>query len=246
MGIKLPAYLVHHTGSMIRFVTSQLVYLPTKDKYVYVMLPNGGKIRCKFHLHIANPYIAGEKLVHWIKGVVSFAQKKRVIVEIISEDEYFIYMKRRVNKSKKMREFHRKERNSIEQLLKKLLSISVKPPLIRRKMYSKILSKRVHSNLVKKVFGVNCQVENCEYTAEETEVSMKLISEVHHLEHLSRGGSNSPYNLAVLCSNHHAIFHRDKTAKIMRSSGDNVLVTYLNGKRKKWIVRDLSALHNTE
>ena len=56
---------------------------------------------------------------------------------------------------------------------------------------------------------------------------------------LARGGTNSPFNLAVVCSNHHSIFHRDKSARIVKRKGDNILVSYDKRRRKEQIIRDL-------
>ncbi|MFH2070979.1 MAG: hypothetical protein ABIJ11_07250 [Elusimicrobiota bacterium] len=241
---KLTAYLVHHTGSMIRFVTSQLPYLPKSDKFVYVVLPSGESIKCKFHLHRANPYMAGSRIIHWIKGIIPFGNKRKIMIHIISQNKYFVYMKGQVGRYKKAKKIQGREKNCLKKLIKKLLGISTRPTKSRHKMYNKLLSERVNSDLVKKVFGVKCQIQDCEYSVKMNKDLMSLTSEVHHLEHLSRGGSNSPYNLAVVCANHHAILHRDKTAKIIKNKGDNVLVTYLNRKINKWICRDLSVLHN--
>jgi hypothetical protein len=55
----LDARLVHHTGSMIRFVTSQLPYLPTRDTACTVHLPDGQEFAGHFHRHPQNPYVAG-------------------------------------------------------------------------------------------------------------------------------------------------------------------------------------------
>ena len=240
MNKKLTAYLVHNTGSMIRFVTSQLPHLPKNDKVVYVVLPSGEKIKCKFNSNPANPNITGPELVHWLKGFIPPRNKKEIIVKINSFDEYFVYLKNQVIKGN----IPKKEKVDLKKLIKQLLNISKQPPKSRKKKYYNLFRKRIASDLVKKVFGVKCQIQDCEYSVKMNNDLRSLISEVHHLEHLSRGGSNSPYNLAVVCANHHAILHRDKTAKIIKHKGDDVLVTYLNGKIKKWICRYLSILHN--
>lgn len=244
MSIKIMADLVHHTGSMIRFTTSQLVYLPKQDEYITIILPDGSKFRCKFRRNVANPYIGGKRLIHWIKGFVKFGEKKKVIVEIISHYKYLIYMSEQANKLVNQKKFIKSEKDSLKVLLRKLLAISKKPPKIRHKLYDKVLENRINSNLVKQAFGTTCQVQNCEYTAHENKNVLKYLSEVHHLEHLSHGGGNSPYNLAVVCANHHSIFHRDKSAKIFERNGDDVHISYLDGSRKKWIKRNLSPLHN--
>lgn len=241
--MKIIADLVHHTGSMIRFTTSQLDYLPNRDELIEVILPDGTKIKCRFHLHKANPYIAGEKIVHWIKGIVPFGEKRKVFVEITSGNKYLVYMVKTFIQDRKTKKLPKNKEDSFKKLLKRLSMLSSQPAKIRRQKYIETFNNRINSNLIKEVFGINCQVENCEYTSNENRVLMNFMSEVHHLEHLASGGTNSPFNLAILCSNHHSILHRDATAKIINLRGDNVQISYFHGKRKKWIIRDLSMLH---
>lgn len=242
----ISANLIHHTGSMIRFTTRQLKYLPKRDEVVDVILPDGSKVKGKFRRHPANPYIAGRKIVYWIKSFVPFRKKEIASVRIISKKKYLVYIGKSWVKSKRGNILLRREKESLRELFNKLLKISKKPTKIRRREYHKVLSKRINSALVKKVFGVECQVENCEYTANEDTDVVRFLTEVHHLEHLARRGTNSPFNLAVVCSNHHSIFHRDKTAKIIECKGDNVRISYNNGNRKKWIIRNLSILHSMQ
>lgn len=233
---KLRVDLVHHTGSMIRFITSQLPYLPISDKYITVRLPDGTKLLCKFHLHPDNPYIAGRKLIKWIKSWIPFGQKDRAIVYESPKGNFNIALptKKRISQV---------DNSALIELRRRLLQASKTSPRKRRERYEIIVRERINSNLVKKLFGEKCQVENCSFTATISPHLLPFISEVHHLEHLSKGGANSPYNLAVLCANHHSIFHRDSSATIVKKKKDDVCISYDNGRRKEWIRRDLSVLH---
>jgi len=229
--------LVHHTGSMVRFTTSQLPHLPSEDRFIDIILPDGAKFRSKFHRHPANPYIAGAELIQWIKNRVAFGKKETAILHKVSEDCYMVTLYQP--------KVHEKEKESMDlsRLLNKLKQASRLPTKERRKKYDVIIRERANSNLVKQIFGHKCQIENCEFICNVSPDIFPYFSEVHHLEHLCKGGDNSPYNLAVLCANHHSIFHRDKTAMIIDNRHDDVLISYNNGGKQEWIRRNLSKLH---
>src|SRR5450759_1171336 len=71
---QLDAALVHHTGSMIRFVTSQLPNLPATDMDCLLELPDGRVVKGRFHRHRENPYVGGPSVVGWIKSWVAFRE----------------------------------------------------------------------------------------------------------------------------------------------------------------------------
>ena len=75
------ASLVNHTGSMIRFTTSQLEYLPDKDTKVYITTPDGKTIEGKFHPNHENPYIGGPEVVDFVKSHIEFGETKDIVVE---------------------------------------------------------------------------------------------------------------------------------------------------------------------
>lgn len=235
--LEMSVALVHHTGTMIRFTTSQLGHLPKQDKGVTIALSDGTELACKFHRHPANPYIAGPQLVKWIKSWIPFRQKEQAIVREEKEGYYTLLLSSPLKKSKE-------ENEELQKLLKRFRKASERPPEERRKKYDVIIRQRINSDLVKKCFGHKCQVENCEFLANVSEELYMFLSEVHHLEHLGVSGDNSPYNLAILCANHHAIFHRDKTAKVEKIEGDHMLISYNKGQKKVWIRRNLSLLYS--
>ena len=116
------------------------------------------------------------------------------------------------------------------------------PPKRRKSVYAQIERNSSLSPLVRRCFGNRCQVENCCFTGNTNRNLDEFIAEVHHLEHLSRGGTHSAYNLCVLCANHHRLFHRDKSARITNFFGDNVAISSVEGVVT--IHRDLSRLNS--
>jgi hypothetical protein len=66
-----------------------------------------------------------------------------------------------------------------------------------------------------------------------------LIVDVHHLTHLSAGGTDSPMNLSVLCTAHHSLVHRAPT-KLRHSDFETATIEV--GNSQLTIVRDVEAL----
>lgn len=76
----LPAVLVHHTGTMLRFTTGQLQFLPLQDTDCVLLLPDGARVAGRFHRHPANPYVSGRQLVAWIKSWVPYNTPIPVVI----------------------------------------------------------------------------------------------------------------------------------------------------------------------
>jgi predicted HNH restriction endonuclease len=72
----------------------------------------------------------------------------------------------------------------------------------RIKRYKKIVDE------LKKKYNGYCQVENCEFTF--SKIDGENYSEAHHLMSLAKGGSQNQENVAILCANHHRMFHYAK------------------------------------
>lgn len=47
----------------------------------------------------------------------------------------------------------------------------------------------------------------CEVTRDRSVKGFRSIIELHHIKEKNAGGSNKPYNLLPLCSNHHSMVH---------------------------------------
>ena len=61
---------------------------------------------------------------------------------------------------------------------------------------------------VKLKYENKCQICGCNFTF--LKKNGEYYSEVHHLELLSKGGSQDSSNVVVLCANHHRMFHYAK------------------------------------
>jgi len=56
---------------------------------------------------------------------------------------------------------------------------------------------------LKVIYGRKCQL--CGYSFDMD--NGNKYCEAHHIKELSKGGSQSPLNVLILCSNHHRLFH---------------------------------------
>ena len=96
-------------------------------------------------------------------------------------------------------------------------------------------------NLALTCFGARCQVRGCVFTAGLSEDHTLYVLEVHHLQAVARGGADTPFNLSVLCANHHRLCERLPGARALDASGtDDIVVVHDSGSFL--IERDLDAL----
>lgn len=94
----------------------------------------------------------------------------------------------------------------------------------------RVLQRRSVRDLVLRCFGARCQARGCEFTSALPEQIRDCVLHVHHVRELGRGGEDSPYNLSVLCANHHALCHRAPAVRsIFNPHNDNILITYRGG-----------------
>lgn len=96
--------------------------------------------------------------------------------------------------------------------------------------YRRILRDPGLRSLLLSCFGERCQVRGCEYTDTLPSAVRQHVLVVHHIHELARGGTDDPYNLSVICANHHALCHYAPGAyiePIIRS--DDVLINYQGG-----------------
>lgn len=241
------AALVHRTGSGIRFRTSQVRNgeIPNTSRAVTVILPGGTRLDAsQLTVNIANPMITGDKLVKWIKERLAPNTTLNItVVETIAGQEYQVVLPNLLRSPAQLNALT--EAHTVDEswrLLARLLdgAESQTPPR-RRAVYERIERDARLSPLVRQCFGSQCQVVDCSFTQGTDRSLDKFIAEVHHLEHLSRGGTHAAYNLCVLCANHHRLFHRDNSAHIVGSIGEEVTVESREGI--VLIKRDLSRFY---
>ncbi len=90
-------------------------------------------------------------------------------------------------------------------------------------------------------FGARCQVKGCRMTRGLSPQEVELVLEAHHLLAVAKGGSDSLFNLTVLCANHHRLCERLPSIRAQTlTDTDDVLMTYDNGSFL--IERDLKEL----
>ncbi len=79
---NLDCTLVHHTGTIIRFTTSQLGQLPVGDEDIQVSLPDGTVVDGHFRCNEENPNISGPGVVTYIKSRLAFAETEAAQIQI--------------------------------------------------------------------------------------------------------------------------------------------------------------------
>jgi hypothetical protein len=77
-GTEIDADLVHNSGTIIRFKTSQLDQLPGSSCTCRIILPTGVPAECSFNCNKANPNITGPELVQYIKSILDYRTSVKV------------------------------------------------------------------------------------------------------------------------------------------------------------------------
>lgn len=221
---SLPCRLVHLTGTMIRFTTGQLSQLPPSDVDCRVELPDGAQVDGHFRRHPDNPYIGGPGIVRWIKSWVPYnvptdavvhqsGTGNRVRVEVASPTgspaPEPTQTRRVLRRARTLREIGQAER--------------------RRRMYAAWERDPNLRGIVLAAWGSTCQVVGCGYLATvPTHIQANMV-DVHHLNHVAKGGTDSPLNVCVLCVVHHQLIHRAPTSSLQSwdLNGATVLVNGL-------------------
>ena len=89
-------------------------------------------------------------------------------------------------------------------------------------------------------WGPTCQVVGCTFLATVPGHIRHKMVDVHHLNHVARGGTDSPLNICVLCVVHHQLIHRAPTSTLQSWDLDGSTVV-VNGLTLT-IVRDARAI----
>ncbi len=226
---ELPAAVINHTGTMLRFTRTQRPQLPTTNMNVPVHMPDGQVVSGIFTSTAAFPYVRGPEVRAWIRSWLRDGETRKVMVRarprgaieivfatpgaILAPDDR-VRAKRRIkrfaaDRTRTRLSYKRWERD----------------PTLRR--------------TVLEVWGGDCQVSRCRLTTSAGYLSNRL-TDVHHLRSVSGGGDDSPLNLCVLCVLHHALIHRGPTTSVVDSSLSRATIA-VNGLRLL-VRRDVRAL----
>ncbi len=210
---ELQATLVHHTGSMIRFVPSQLSFLPKADVDCQVTLLDGTTVEGRFHLNRANPYIGGRLLVRWIKTWTRWNQPVDVMVEQVGRGN------RLRLRMLGTRPAATQERRQVRRGALRLASVE---STRRRREYSAWERDPALRRVVLQAWPQRCQVRGCPSSSTIPPNLLPSVLEVHHVVYVSAGGLDSPLNICLLCANHHTLIHRAPTSEVQRCDAEGV------------------------
>ncbi len=228
----LPADLVHHTGTMIRFHKRDFPLLPPSAKTCEVELPDGRVVLGKFGPSRELPYIGGRQVVRWIKSWVAYNSPVHVVAHPVGTRDRV-----RIEVPGGVRPVPQGE-------LRRLKGRAPRAGLVgqrRRQEFTRWERDPALRELVIGAWGTRCQVSGCraQDSVQPASVRTKLV-DVHHLLSVSSGGLDSPANLVILCSLHHHAMHRATDVKLVDGIGDRVIVR-LDGQAIE-AVRDVVAL----
>jgi len=243
----IPCAIVHHTGTIVRFRTSQLPDLPDADCDAALVLPNGSVVDVHFRRHPANPNISGPGLVRYIKRRFKFGEKRPGLLEIAQGHVWRLFD---LSQAEPVATTCRLSGLRRGQLSPSSLAAALArfdrlhDAKDRRRAYQRLLRPPVLRRLMLGVFGELCQVDLCT-ASEDTSVywndpaAGRAIVEVHHVEALAMRVDHHPHNLCVVCANHHRLIHGFGPWGITHE-GDNVLLG--RASKQLRIVRDFSVL----
>lgn len=220
---SLPCRLVHHTGTMIRFTTGQLGQLPPSDVDCTVELPDGGMIDGHFHPHPQNPYIGGPGIVRWIKSWVPYNTPVDAVVHQVGARNRL-----RLQVAGPSHLHH--DPATGQRVMRRVRRLRREPQAERRRRLYAAWERDPTLRLVAlKAWGTDCQVTACTFLASVPTHLRDRMVDVHHLNHISKGGTDSPLNICVICVVHHQLIHRAPTS-VLESwdlDGSTVLVNGL-------------------
>ena len=217
---ELEGALVHHTGTMVRFRPAQLDYLPTVDSDCAVTLLDGKTVTGRFRRHPANPYIGGRELVRWIKTWIHWNAPMLVTVEQVGPGMQ-VRLRTRSGGYLETTEGKKVRREAIR-------LAKVKDVARRRRGYTSWERDPALRQLVLRAWESKCQVVGCLSHNELPEALADRILDVHHIEFVSSGGSDSPTNLCLLCASHHVLLHRAPSMRVIFNNSEETQIA-VNG-----------------
>ena len=224
--------LVHDTGTIVRFRTSQLSELPSTSQDLELLLPNGRLVAAFFNRHRENPNISGTGLVRFIKNRVAFKGREDALVEIQATKVWVIHLVDEVvalAAEAGVAPANLRAGRLASDDLGALIGLADREAERGRRLvtYQRVLRPSGIRRLIVGLAGGRCMVRGCGACAEFDRTwgagASNAIVEVHHLEEVARVVDHHPRNLCVLCGNHHRFVHR-RGAWSVDHDGPNVVL----------------------
>lgn len=228
----IPCKLVHDTGTMIRFRTSQLGALPAASADIQVLLPTGRLVECHFNRHPQNPNVSGAGLVQYIKHRIPLKAREDVLVERRTSTLWVVHLlEDSIDVAGEANvPIGRVRGGALQpQDLTKLMAFADRENERGRRLasYQRVLRPIGLRRMMIDLVGARCMAENCgacdEFDAEWGNGTRSVIVEVHHIEHVARTIDHHPRNLCVLCANHHRFVHGAGNWAVTHEGSDVVL-----------------------
>lgn len=211
----LPAKLVNHTGTIIRFTTSQLPNLPDQDTDCEIVLLDGKRIIGHFRRNPRNPNITNPELRRWIKTWVKVNEPVDILVEQRGSGNQIVLRPHAPQQSPTRVQ---------KEVRRKAIKIGrIADPRARRKAYHAWERDPSLRAAVLQKWPPRCQVRGCTSHSLVPSALSGAIVEVHHITMVASGGSDSPLNLCLLCANHHALVHRTQST-VISNDGSHVVI----------------------
>lgn len=216
-GGKLLVRITHNTGRMIGLRPSNLEALPPSDCDVTLELPDRSRVAARFRRNEQNPYIGGPELVAWIRPNIDWGTSSpaRLVqlpdeaVRVVLEPSAPVVLTGAEQALLDAAESVRREvedestpRGRVEEVLRRWERNS--------RLRATILS----------LWPIACQVTGCDRIETLPEPLRERVLEVHHLTHVSAGGSDDPGNLVLVCAIHHRLLHVSPSRVNCADSGD--------------------------
>jgi len=228
----IPCKLVHDTGTMIRFRTSQLAELPAASADIQILLPAGRLVKCHFNRHPQNPNVSGADVVRYIKQRIGFKEREDVLVEQRTTTLWAVHLLDGVVA------VAREARVSVDRVrggalqpqdLGCLMALADRENDRGRRIqtYQRVLRPAGLRRLMVELVGARCMAQGCavceQFDAEWGNGSGAVIADVHHIEPMARTIDHHPRNLCILCGNHHRFVHGSGSWSV-RHDGPNVIL----------------------
>ena len=232
----IPCRLVHDTGTMIRFRTSQLGDLPEASGDVGLLLPTGRVVTGHFNRNRRNPNVSGGGLVRYVKRRLRFGKREDVLVERRGAGLWVLHLVEPAVAVAKDAELSSTGIDRVKRGKPKFQDLSALVRLADREsrrdrrvqVYKRLLRPAGLRRLVMNAVGaVACMAQDCDAT-ERFEAawgagSGAAIVDVHHVEQLARAVDHHPRNLCILCANHHRFVHGSGSWTVRHDGPDVIL-----------------------
>lgn len=232
----IPCRLVHDTGTMIRFRTSQLGDLPKASQDVALLLPTGRIVTGHFNRNRRNPNVSGGSLVRYVKQRLRFGEREDALLERRRAGFWVLHLlKDAVAAAEDVKlsptGIARVRSGALEfQDLATLVNLADREDRRGRRVqeYKRVLRPAGLRRLVLNAVGASaCMVRDCgaseHFDAAWGAGSGAVIVEVHHVEQVARAVDHHPRNLCILCANHHRFVHGSGSWTVRHDGPDVIL-----------------------